>query len=378
MVDPGKDAIEVRMLAVLCIFILCGILVAGLWPFHAPLNEVRWLKNANGLRFGHHGSVLGSLPFETSSPKSERSCSVEIWLRPERGYNSNTFLAFYSPKNKIQFALRSFEGNLRLQGASRNNDVGAGAYVSDVFRNGKFVFVAITSSAQGAAVYVDGTLAPTSAPFQFAAEDCTGQLVLGTSPVENDGWSGVLRGIAIYEQELTGAQISRHFETWKINDRPDLSPNERVRALYLFDEHAGQTVYDRSGSRNDLRIPQRYTIVDEKFLEPAWAEFGLNRSYWKNVGINIAGFVPLGFFFSAYLTVARRVSRPALVTVLIGATSSLTIEVLQAYLPTRDSGMTDLITNTLGTGIGVMLYRWKSRLFTNIFRRIHLDVFRRA
>jgi glycopeptide antibiotics resistance protein len=110
--------------------------------------------------------------------------------------------------------------------------------------------------------------------------------------------------------------------------------------------------------------------VHEKFLEPPWQEFHNDWGYWKNVLINIGGFIPLGFFFYAYLAIAKRSDLPALTTMLLGAAVSLTIEVLQAYLPTRDSGMTDIITNTLGSGFGVMLYRWKAGLVMDIFHRI--------
>jgi glycopeptide antibiotics resistance protein len=98
--------------------------------------------------------------------------------------------------------------------------------------------------------------------------------------------------------------------------------------------------------------------LNEQFLESPWSEFHPEWGYWKNVGINIAGFVPLGFFFLALFSSVPKLRRPVLVTVVLGFTVSLTIEVLQAFLPTRDSGMTDLITNTLGAAIGVLAFKY--------------------
>jgi glycopeptide antibiotics resistance protein len=92
-------------------------------------------------------------------------------------------------------------------------------------------------------------------------------------------------------------------------------------------------------------------------LEPFWTEFSMTRSYWSAVLKNIVGFIPFGIAFAAYFSAARPVRRATLAAIALALSVSLTIEILQAFLPNRDSGTSDLITNTLGTWIGAASYR---------------------
>ena len=132
--------------------------------------------------------------------------------------------------------------------------------------------------------------------------------------------------------------------------------------LYLFNEGNGKVVHNQVDAATDLLIPERFFVLHQPFLELPWEEFRSDLHYWNNVGINIVGFIPLGFFFFAYFSWVRKSQRAVGNTIALGFVISLTIEVLQAFLPTRDSGVTDLITNTFGTALGTRLCVWSMKL----------------
>jgi hypothetical protein len=336
-------------------------LTAGLWPFHSPKNEVRWLSDGNGLHFGRHGVILSSEAFSLAGLKDGISCTVEIWLQPALD-TGGTILAFYTPDNRIvAFSLDQSLDDLLLRRVTvyRQRRAKTKWYIGHVLRKNKQVIVTITSSTQGTTVYADGTLAGTSPWFGLSSKDLTGQLVVGNYPLADNGWRGQLRGLAIYNRELTAAEVLQHYDAWTTNQQAKIE-NEGPAALYLCNEGAGNVVHSQTNSGNDLHIPERYFVLHAPFLELPWDEFQPSWSYCKNVLINIGGFVPLGFFFCAYLSSVQRLNRAALATIVLGGVVSFAIEVLQAFLPTRDSGTTDIFTNTLGTGIGAMLYNCKS------------------
>jgi VanZ like family/Concanavalin A-like lectin/glucanases superfamily len=349
-----------RIPGLICVFVLVGILVAGLAPFGRPRNAVTWLGSENGVRFGRHGTIWSSGEFVAADGQGEASCSLEIWLQPDSTIASSTVLAFYKPQDPLQFVLQQYHGLLILsrqipEDQNRTQIIGT----DGVFRRIEPVFITITSGAEKSSMYVDGNLAR-SFPGIRIGKECTGQLVLGTSPLGESDWYGQLKGLAFYQQELTPAEVLRHYQTWTSQGRPELSGNERAIGVYLFNEGSGNVVHNDVRPGIDLYIPPRFALLHQQFLEPFWQEFRPGPGYWKDILVNIAGFIPLGFFFCAYWSAVRPIKHPNLTTVVFGFAVSLTIEVLQSYLPTRDSGTTDLITNTLGTFLGVRLYAWKT------------------
>lgn len=94
-----------RLIGTVAVMTLCIILLAGLWPFYSPKNEVHWLENENGLQFAHFGTILSTGILERASSDGP-SISIELWVAPASTWNTGTLIAFYSHLAARQFSLR--------------------------------------------------------------------------------------------------------------------------------------------------------------------------------------------------------------------------------------------------------------------------------
>jgi VanZ family protein len=333
---------------------------------------VHWLGNQNGLGFDRYGTLLSSRHFEVAN-SDVSSCSVELWLKPARTWGKGTVLAFYNPLNGRQFSLRQDYINLALH-RDTDGSYSTNLYVEDVFRKEQ-ALITVTSDGQSTAVYIDGDLAARSSGFTLFLNDLRGQLIVATSPLQSNSWSGRVQGLAIYKSELSKEQVAQHYQDWMQKGKPAVEENEPTLALYLFDEHTGKIIHNQIRSGMDLYIPDRYVVVHQTLLESPWKELQTQQGYLENAFVNVAGFIPLGVVFGAYFISVRRIKAGVLATIVFGAMVSLTIEVLQSYLPTRDSGFTDVMTNTLGTGVGVMLYRLAALPLARVLAARHRSAF---
>jgi VanZ family protein len=350
------------VLGCVCLGVLFGILVAGLWPFNPrPSNNVRWLAMENGLEFRPNGIVVTEEPFPLQAPGREQS-SLELWLQPAIRETA-PILCFYRVKPKREFLVLQYGDTLLLQ--TRNRSDLSAFEVDHVLRPQHDAFVTITSDSRETAVYVDGVLAEKSSQFVLTPEDLSGHLVAGTEPFDYDHWSGQLRALAIYGRQLTPDQALAHYQKWT-NHQSSASWKtdwDNAVAVYQFDEHSGKIVHNAAARGPSLLIPDAFRVPEKRFLELPWENTTPESAYFQDIVINIVGFIPLGFFLYAFLNRGMeswRFSVPLAVT-LIGFTASLTIEILQFFLPSRDSSVIDVISNSLGTVTGMILVRLAQR-----------------
>jgi VanZ family protein len=363
------ERFRARIPASICLLVLCGMLLAGLLPLRGPRNGVTWLGNQNGVRLSGHSTLWSSGSFGVLDGGKGDSCSIEIWLQPGLPRDSSIIFSFSTPENPLELTLHQYRSLLIVE-----TRVPGGWYPASiigaegVFHQGTPVFVTISSGPQQTVMYANGVLARTF-PGSRIGPDCRGRVVVGTSPIMDLSWRGQVRGLAFYGTELTADQAREHYETWTSGGSPAISEPEHAVGLYLFNERSGDVVHNSIATGINLEIPVRYRLVHQIFLQPFWHEYKPTGSYWKDILINVVGFMPLGFFFFAYWSSVRPIRHAALVTTALGFAVSLTIELLQSQIPTRDSGTTDLFTNTLGTILGIQLYGWS--LARTILARIY-------
>jgi VanZ family protein len=71
---------------------------------------------------------------------------------------------------------------------------------------------------------------------------------------------------------------------------------------------------------------------------------------------NIILFIPLGVLIAAWH--GRRLGQPAWRAIFLLAAISASFETLQLFIPVRSPSIDDVIANTLGGSLGVLLVRW--------------------
>ena len=343
-----------RRLGFVCFGLLAGLLIAGLWPFNFfPRNRVSWLQNQNGLHFDRYGEIYSPALWSPRAAGSEEGFSIELWLRGETNYRTySPFVIIGDPLHTDNFVIAQSLSDLVVQGRFRDNSNPVGVaklWMNGACRQGRPRFLTITSGAQGTTVYLEGAVVNAYPNLTLTANNFSGRLLLGHAPEGQEVWSGDLLGLAFYPRTLAPSEVSEHYQAWRESKTAELVRDGA--GVYLFDEHGGNVVHDRTNIMPDLVIPKMFRRLQTAVLA---VPTKLTPSDWEDAAVNILGFIPFGFLVAAYFQEVAQYtrSRAVLTTILLGGVTSLAIELLQVYLPTRDSSLLDLINNCIGSGLG--------------------------
>ena len=337
---------------------ICMLLAITLWPFNPwPRNEVSWLHDEDGLRLCGHGAILSVAEFPDEAGAENEPFSLEFWMVPWREEGSTVMFAFSGRENPEQFVVRQDGLDVSVSHTARQRE-GKNhlrLVAGQVIAPNRGTLVTVTAGPTETTLYVNGQAQSTSQSFGLSRRSLVGEFLIGTSPVENEPWCGILHGIAIYKNELTAQEVASHYQTWLSSHEAGGIDKRSILALYLFRERSGTLVRNQIQPGVDLRIPKHYTIPRREVLLPPWKEFRPEWTYVRDLILNVLGFMPIGLILYPYFLVVLGSKRPWLMSYVTGTVLSLIIEILQSFLPMRGSGWTDVITNSAGTALGASM-----------------------
>jgi len=130
--------------------------------------------------------------------------------------------------------------------------------------------------------------------------------------------------------------------------------------LYLFNDKNGKRAADQAIGSHTLYIPTKMVLLNKKILSLRRVPTNVDSSFVEDVLLNFIGFIPMGFVIMMTFVKAAGFFRKRHIwmTISLCFGVSLTIEILQAWIPSRSSDCLDLLLNTFGALLGVMMYVW--------------------
>ena len=353
------------LLLVLTAAMLVLILYSGLrFKGAAITNEVAWIDARPGLRFGNYGIAYGNAAVPAGGTASDQQpLSIEMALKPQATDDGHfrLLLLLHGDSDETQLVIGQWKSWLVVMHGDDYDAKRRRARIAvNALQTPQERFLAITSGRAGTAVFLDGKLIrrKTDLHLHIPGGNERTRLVLGNSIYGRHPWAGDIYGLAYFDRELTGQAIKAHYRKWDAERTFAFARTENALGLYLFDEGRGARVIDHAPGGNNLHLPPRMAILTKEFLAAPLSGEEFNLSLFQDMVINLTGFFPMGFLLSALLWYwQQQPFRKRLLSVmLVCGVISLTIELAQAWIPSRSSQMLDLILNTLGGGIGVVFH----------------------
>lgn len=343
--------------------ILIVTLFFGLYPkgFYFK-NNAKWLTDSPGIDFGKF-SIAHTEPF-IEGAEGDLALSIDIVIRPEAldKKDFSHILTLHNGDDESQLMMGQWLGSIVFMNGNdyANKKKSKKIWANMADSDSDEIFVTVTSDIGGTSLYLNGRLVKNQKDMILKVPEGNSKprLIIGNSVYGNHSWKGKIRGLAFYRNVFPGHRAALHYSEWMKEGNLRFAEKETPWLLYTFDEKKGMTAIDHGTGGNNLTIPEKMTVFKKVFLQTSVEKQNTTNGFIGDSIINLLGFIPFGFFFSALLYRFRWKFPVCFILMAAGAgfLLSLSIESLQAWLPSRASDAFDLIFNTTGALFGSLIF----------------------
>lgn len=349
--------------------LLLVVTFATLWAGLDPKgyrfrNEVAWLGARPGLKFGKFGRVH-SAPFldaKTAVRLNQSGYTLALAFNPAADHDGGfrIIASFHAGDDRTQIIIGQWRDFvIVMNGDDYDNRRRLPRVAADtaLFAD-RPLMLTITTATNGTSLYLNGERVAANSKLHLTlpAKPELGRLVLGNSVNASQPWMGEVSFLELLTGPLTAQEVHAHYLDWRLGGARKPKPPAHAVLTFDFAEAGGSTIVNRGSLAQPLTIPARLHALGARAL--AWdAPVGAsNQSLTFDIVLNFIGFMPFGIAFALILrTSPQSRFKTLLLTTVAGLALSLIIELAQAWIPSRDSSLRDLLLNTAGAPAGTLI-----------------------
>lgn len=351
----------------LAILIIAGILFFGLWPHSWPtLNDAHLRQSEHTLRLHGSGIVYTEKSLFFDGRTSHDDFTIHLSLAPEtiqkKGFKP--IFVFNNGDNKTQLAIWHWGPSLIVMNGDDYNYARKWPRISAInsLKAKESTFLSITTEKNATRLFINGVIVQESKELKLSIPSGKDQprLIFGNSVYGNHGWAGDLHYFTLHDKAFSKEEVLLYYNWWAAGNRPPPAPIGDAQLLYTFNTIEKHLIPDLSGHDIPLHVPAKVTVFKRAFLAIPPYNFKPNRLFWTDAILNLIGFIPLGAIVCGWLhqksTLHRR--KKMYFSLAFCFAISLVMEIIQGWLPHRFSSLQDLILNTVGAALGIVLMSW--------------------
>ncbi|MBN1625414.1 MAG: VanZ family protein [Deltaproteobacteria bacterium] len=364
-------------LAILIITLYFGLSGKG---FHFS-NNVAWLKNEPGIRFGNYGIAYALIDnYQIKNAISATGhFSIETAFKPE-DFDTAGFdliLSLHDGKDDSQLIVGQYRSHIIvMNGDDYSNKRKIKRISADIFSDPpKKLLLTITNGDEGTRLYADGMLIASRQDLNLRMPQGDNiRVTLGNSVYGKSSWRGEIYGLALYKGILDRETIEESFNSWPKDRIFPFQEDQNPFLFFTFDEGNGPEATDHVTGTQKLKMPPGFHVLKKRLIALSWSDFQASKGFFTDFIINLLGFIPLGFILCALFSGSGGIfqKKAILFSAVLCFSISLFIEIAQAWIPSRSSQGLDLILNTTGALIGTTICRYFKMLGVESIRRSSL------